>query len=124
MLCALHRYYPWSMDMFFHVSFQLHFLEQTSLAAIPALMTNRTHCHRCIIRYSFTPESSEACASKVPCQRKQQRNNVPILREEKHISLKILHHAGCKTALQAVTLAKLRALAIAPRPFLVYLTSS
>ena len=90
MLCALHRYYTWSMDMFFHVSFQLHFFEQTAIAAIPALMTNHTHCHRCIIGYSFTPESSEACAGKVPCPSKQQRNNVPILREEKHdISLQI-----------------------------------
>ena len=46
-------------------------------------------------------------------------DNVPILRGEKHdISLKILHQAGCETARQAVTLTKLRALAIAPRPSL------
>ena len=53
------------------------------------------------------------------CPRTQHRNNVPILRGEKHdISLKILHQAGFETARQAVTLAKLRALAIAPRPSL------
>ena len=51
------------------------------------------------------------------CPRTQHRNNVPILRGEKHdISQKILHQAGFETARQAVTLAKLRALAIAPRP--------
>ena len=51
------------------------------------------------------------------CPRTQHRNNVPlILRGEKHyISLKILHQAGFETTRQAVTLAKLRALAIAPR---------
>ena len=53
------------------------------------------------------------------CPRTQHRNNVPVLRGEKHdISLKILHQAGFETARQAVTLAKLRALAIAPRPSL------
>ena len=53
------------------------------------------------------------------CPRTQHRNGVPILRGEKHdISLKILHQAGFETARQAVTLAKLRALAIAPRPSL------
>ena len=42
-----------------------------------------------------------------------------ILRGEKHdISLKILHQVGFETAWQAVTLAKLRALAIAPHPSL------
>ena len=49
----------------------------------------------------------------MPCLRTQHRNNVPILRGEKHdISLKILHQAGFETARQAVTLAKLRALAL------------
>ena len=104
-------------------SFMYHFnshLEQTALAAISALGTNRTHCHLCPTRYSFTPESSEACEGKVPCPRTQHRNNAPILRGEKHdISLKILHQAGFETARQAATLAKLRALAIAPRPSLV-----
>ena len=48
------------------------------------------------------------------CPRTQHRNNVPILRGEKqNVSLKILHQAGFETARQAVTLAKLRALAIA-----------
>ena len=42
------------------------------------------------------------------------------MRWEKHdLSLKILHQAGFETAWQAVPLAKLRALAIAPRPSLV-----
>ena len=82
------------------------FLEHTALAAISALGTSRTHCHLCPTRYSFTPESSEACEGKVPCLRTQHRNNVTILRGEKHdISLKILHQAGFETARQAVTLA-------------------
>ena len=56
----------------------------------------------------------------MPCLRTQHRNNVPILRGEKHdISLKILHQAGFETARQAVTLTKLRALAITPRPSLI-----
>ena len=95
------------------------FLEHTTLAAISALGTNLTHCHLCPTKYSFTPESNGACKGKVPCPRTQHRNNVPILRGEKHdISLKILHQAGFETARQVVTLAKLRALAIAPRPSL------
>ena len=115
MLCALHTYYPWSLDLFIHVPFRLSFWSIQHLQ----LGTSRTHCHLCPTRYSFTPESSEACEGKVSCQRTQHRNNVPILRGEKHdISLKILHQAGFETARQAVTLAKLRALAIAPRPSL------
>ena len=47
----------------------------------------------------------------------QHRNNVPILRGEKHdISLKILHQAGFETARQAAILAKLRPQTIAPSP--------
>ena len=47
----------------------------------------------------------------MPCPRTQHRNNVSILRVEKHdISLKIMHQAGFETARQAATLAKLRAL--------------
>ena len=121
MLCALHTYYPWSLDRFILAAFQLQlpFLKHTALAAISALGTNRTHCHLCPTRYSFTPESSEAYEGEVSCKRTQHRNNIPILREEKHdISLKILHQAGFETARQAVTLAKLHALAIAPRPSL------
>ena len=114
MLCALHTYYPWSLDLLIHFTISTPFLEHTALAAISALGTSRTHCHLCPTRYSFTPESSEACEGKVSCRRTQHLNNVPILREEKHdISLKILHQAGFETARQAVTLAKLRALAIA-----------
>ena len=53
----------------------------------------------------------------MPCPRTQHRNNVPILRGEKHdISLKILHQARFKTARQAATSAKHRALTIAPCP--------
>ena len=74
-------------------------LEHTALAPISALETNRTHCHLCPTRYSFTPESSEACEGKVPCPRTKHRNNVSISRREKHeISLKILHQAGFETA--------------------------
>ena len=50
------------------------------------------------------------------CPRTRHRNNVQRLRGEKHdISLKILHQARFEIAQQAVTLAKFRALAIAPR---------
>ena len=119
MLCAVHTYYPCSLDLFIHVPFQPSFLEHTALAAISALGTSHTHCHLCPTRYSFTPKSSEACESTVPCPRTQHRNNVPILRGDKHdISLKMLHQAGFDTARQALTLAKLRALAIATRPSL------
>ena len=113
MLCALHTYYPWSLDLFIHVPFQLPFLEYTALAAISALGTYRTHCHLCPTMYSFTPESREACEGEVPCPRTHHRNNVPILRGEK-----IPHQAGFETAWQAVTLAELRALTIAPCPSL------
>ena len=98
MLCALHTYYTWSLDVFFHVPFQLPFLEHTVLAAISALGANRTHCHLRPTRYSFTPESSEACKGKVPCPRIQHRNNVPIFGGKKlEIYLKILHQAGIET---------------------------
>ena len=92
MLCALHTYYPWSLDQFIHIPFQLPFLENTAFAAISALGTSRTHCHLCPIRYSFTPESSEVSEGKVPCPRTQHRNNFVIMRGQKHdISPKILH---------------------------------
>ena len=120
MLCALQTYYPWSLDLFIHVPFQLPFLGHTALAAISTLGTNRTHCHLCPTRYSFTPESSEACEGKVLCPRTQHRNSVPILSMlsgEKHdISLKILHQARFKTPRQAVTLAMRRALTITTCP--------
>ena len=79
------------------------------------------HCHLCPTRYSFTPELSGACPGKVPYLRTQHRNNVPILRGEKHyIALKMSHHAGFgfETARQAATLAKRHALTIASRPSL------
>ena len=119
MLCVLHTYYPWSLDLFIHVPFQPPFSEHTAIAAISSLGTSRTHCHLCPNMYSLTPESSELYESEVPCPTTQHRNNIPILREEKHdISLKILHQAGFETARQAGTLAKFRALSIAPRPSL------
>ena len=63
---------------------------------------------------SFTPESSETCEGKLPCPRTQHRNDVLILRGEKHdLSLKILHQAGLETARQAVTLANICDLDIA-----------
>ena len=31
MLCALHTYYPWSLDQFIYVLFQLPFMEHTAL---------------------------------------------------------------------------------------------
>ena len=46
----------------------------------------------------------------MPCPRTQHRNNVSILRGEKHdIPLKILHQLGFGTSRQAATLSKLRA---------------
>ena len=42
------------------------FLDHTTLATISALGTNRTHCHLCLNRYLFKPESSEACEGKAP----------------------------------------------------------
>ena len=45
-------------------------------------------------------------------------HNIEIISQ---YSLKILHQAGFETARQAVTLAKLRAIAIAPRPSLMML---
>ena len=56
----------------------------TMLCAISVLGTNRTYRHLCPTRYSFTPESREKCYGKVPCPKIQHRNNVPILRGEKH----------------------------------------
>ena len=106
-----HNYYTWSLDLFIYLQFQHPFLEHTALAAISALGTKCRQSHLFSTRYSFTPGSNEACECKVPRPRTQQRNNVPILRGEKHdISMKILHQAGFETARQAVTLAKLRAL--------------
>ena len=61
MLCALHTYYPWSLDLFIHGPFQFPFWEHAALAAISALVTNSTHCHLRPTRYLFTPELSEAC---------------------------------------------------------------
>ena len=99
-----HIHYLLSLYLFIHIPFQLPFWEHTALAAIPALETNRTHCHLYPTRYSFTPESSEACEGKVSCRKTQHRNNVPILRgEEQDISLKIVHQAGLETTRQAVT---------------------
>ena len=55
----------------------------------------------------------------MPCPRTHHRDNVPILRKEKHnISLKILHQAVLETARQAATLAKLHAQTIASCPSL------
>ena len=66
---SLQTHYRWSLDLFIRVQFQLPF---------GAYSTNRTHCHLCSTRYSFTPESREACEGKVPYPRTQHRNNVPI----------------------------------------------
>ena len=117
MLCALHTHYPWSLDLFVYVPFQLPFW------SIHHLQSFRRYELITHIAISVLPgthlhfESSEACEGKVPCPRTQHRNNVPILKEEKHdISLKILHQVGFETTWQTVTLAKLCAPTIAPRP--------
>ena len=39
-LCAIHTYYPWSLDLFIHVIFQLPVLECTTIPAISVLGTN------------------------------------------------------------------------------------
>ena len=78
-------------------------------AAILAHIIYRTHCHICPTRYSFAPESSEACEGKVSCPRTQQRNIVPMLRGENMIiSLKILNQAGFETARQAAYICQCR----------------
>ena len=41
--------------------------------------SNRTHCRLCPTRYSFTPESSEACEGKVPCTGTQCKGRNMIL---------------------------------------------
>ena len=81
MLCALHTL-PLVTGPVQSCTISTPFLDHTTLAAISALGTNRTHCHLCSTRYSFTPESSEAFEGKVPCPRTQHRNNVPILNTE------------------------------------------
>ena len=100
-----------------------------SLAVVSAHWHYRTHCHLCPTRYSFSPESSEAFESEMPCPRTQHLNNVPTLKVEKYnISLKILHQAWFETARQAATSAERHGLTIAPyRPLWyerVYLESS
>ena len=60
------------------------YVKHTALVAISVLETNRTHCHLCPTRYSFTTDSSEACEGKVTCPRTQHRNNVRILKGERH----------------------------------------
>ena len=65
--------------------FMYHFnslFKEYSTAAILALGTNRTHCHLCLTRYSFKPQSSEACEDKVSFPRPQHRKNGPILSSE------------------------------------------
>ena len=58
---------PWSLDLLIRVAFQLH-EEHYRPAAILAHWTHRSqtsHCHLCPTRYSYTPESSEACECKM-----------------------------------------------------------
>ena len=117
MLCALHTYYPWALDLFIQGPFQLLFLENAALAAISALGTSRTHCHLCPIRYSLTPESSEACEGNLPNDTTS-KSFPNIERRETWYYQNILHQAWFETARQEVTLAKIRALTIAPRPSL------
>ena len=91
-----------------------------SCSHFSALNLSYTLPDLCPTRYSFSPESSEVFLGLVPCPRTQHRNNVPILRGEKHdISLKILHQAGFETAGQAATMAKPHALTIVPCPALL-----
>ena len=115
----LTSYYPWSLALFVHVPFQLPgSIQHCSHVGCGARNLSYNNCHLCPTRYSFTPEWSESLEGKVPCPRTQHwYHNVPTLRGEKHdISLKILHLASLELAQQAATLAKLCAVAIAPRP--------
>ena len=118
----LTSYYPWSLDLFVHLPFQLPG-EHTALQPCGASDLSYNNFHLCPIRYSFTPEWSAALEGEVPCPRTQHwKHNVPVLRGEKHdIPLKILHLARFELEQQAATLSKLRALAIAPRPSLAML---
>ena len=82
----------WTSSFIYHFN---SFFGAYSNAAITAIETNRTHCHLCHTRYSFTHEWNEAREGELPCARTQHRSNdVPTLRGEKHdISLKILYQA-------------------------------
>ena len=46
MLCSLHTHYPWSLDLFIHVPFQLPFGAYIT-TTFSALGTSCTHCHLC-----------------------------------------------------------------------------
>ena len=74
------------------------------LCTLFSILDVSIHCHLCLTRYSFSPESSEAFEGEVPCPRTHHRKDVPKLRGEKHdISLKILHQTGLETTRQAAT---------------------
>ena len=125
LISSLKTYHPtlhltsWSLDLLIRVPFYLHGDVLQLFQGIVLIM----HIVISVLPgrpYSFSPESSEAFEGEVPCPRTQHFNNVRRLRGEKHdISLKILHQAGFETAQQAATLAKHRALTIAPRPSLM-----
>ena len=89
------------------IPFHLPFLEHAALAAVSALGTNRTHCHLCPIRYSFTPESSEACEGEVPFPRSQHRNNIE--RREKLYYSENPAPSGIRNRATGSDMAKLRA---------------
>ena len=109
---------PWSLDLFSHVPSQLHgehtvlqpFLRIELIIHISISVLPGTHF--CLSQVKHWGVKYIAQAHNI--------DNVPILSWEKHdISLKILHQAGFETARQAATLTRLRALTIAPCPFLI-----
>ena len=96
MLCALHTYYPWSLDPLIHVPFQLAFFKHTALAGISEFAELIAH-----IAISALPGT-----------------NLNLSQVE-HVRVKCLAQGhNIETARQAVSMAKLHALAIAPRPSL------
>ena len=75
-----------SHPVYWTCSFVCHFksTDSSSPAAISSHWTYHTHCHLCPARYSFTPESGEACQGGVHRPKTQHRNNVLILKGVKH----------------------------------------
>ena len=82
---ALHTHFPYLLDLFMYVSFQLP-SGAYSTAAISAQRVCRTHCHLCPTRYSFIPELIELKHvrwSALPND-KHRMSNMSEVRGEKH----------------------------------------
>ena len=82
---------PRSLYLFIHTCAILTPRRAYSSAAVSEqcrpYLSHGLHFHP--IKYSFTPESSEAFEGKVPCPKTQHRNNVPILHQLSGAGLKL-----------------------------------